>query len=74
MLKQLPTTTLNILACLYYGSYSVGEYLPITWSGIKLFDIAARETEALEVSTTKLYTKVYYQYIKILTVCLSVRV
>ena len=58
LLKQLPTTTLNTLACLYHGSYRAGEYLPITWSGIKPFDIAARQIEALEVSTTKLYTKV----------------
>ena len=61
LLKQLPTTTLNILACLYYCSYRAGEYLPISWSGIKPLDIAARQTEALEVRTTKLYTKVYYR-------------
>ena len=50
------TTTLNILACLYYGSYRAGEYLPITWSSIKPFDIAARESN-IERAHSRVHTR-----------------
>jgi len=43
--KQLPTTTLN----LYYHSYTVRQYLLMTWSSIKPLDNNAREVEVTEV-------------------------
>jgi len=51
--KQLPTTTLN----LYYHSYTVRQYLLMTWSSIKPLDNNAREVEVTEVGLLNCYQK-----------------